>query len=187
MPPSERTMLKAYRLQPGMAGAANVSGRWTHWSIRHQWSMRVGAWDAECDRVKRSRHLLAIEEMAEREVRLAQGFQNQIARRLMAWTEADTAKLSPTEMIKWFEIAARIERTAMGVPAEIVRGEMTGADNGSINVNIQSDDPIMDEDERDSRIVALLERARARRVDPQFRRPSLAPVETEEDDLESEG
>ena len=86
-------------------------------SGKSHWVSRSFDWDREQDR------LFALEIMDERkkaaiqEVSLARKFLHKVSRRL---EDIDPRVLTPDQLIKWFEVAVKIERLALGTPTEVI-------------------------------------------------------------------
>lgn len=80
------------------------------WSSRFSWLMRAAAWDAEMDRrdqlwlAEQRRHALT------RHVRQAQMLQSKW---LSAMATLQPDKLAPADVIRWAEVATRMEREAL--------------------------------------------------------------------------
>lgn len=99
------------------------SKKWLgEWSAKYKWVERAKAYDDYVEKLKRKEKEKAIKEMAERQARIAMAFQEKIIERLQS---IDPAELTPTELVKWFEIAAKIERLNRGEPTEIGKQEIT--------------------------------------------------------------
>ncbi len=90
------------------------------WSKRFNWVSRAEAYDEYLERLRRLERERLIKEMVERHTKLAIGFQQRVAERLMM---LDPNELGPSDLIKWFEIAAKIERLSVGEPTVIERGD----------------------------------------------------------------
>lgn len=99
------------------------------WSSRFSWLMRAAAWDAELDR----RDQLWLAEQRRRaltrHVRQAQMLQSKW---LGAMATLQPDKLSPADVIRWAEVATRMEREAL---------ELAGADGAGVTVNITALSP----------------------------------------------
>jgi len=91
------------------------------WSAKYKWVERAKAYDDYVEKLKRKEKEKAIKEMAERQARIAMAFQEKIIERLQS---IDPAELTPTELARWFEIAAKIERLNRGEPTEIGKQEV---------------------------------------------------------------
>ena len=120
------------------------------WSARHGWVERAAAWDVEQDRTFRTEVERARRNAARQQAKLASAFLAKVLQRLDTIQATD---LSPTELIRWFEVAARVERAALGMDGRV---EMTGSDGGPIQV-----EPLSAEDRR-SRLRELTEEATRR-------------------------
>jgi len=92
------------------------------WSAKYKWVERAKAYDDYIEKRKREEKEKAILEMADRQARLAIAFQQRVAQRLQ---ELDPSELSPSDLARWFEIAAKIERLNRGEPTEIGKQEVT--------------------------------------------------------------
>lgn len=95
--------------------------RLKNWSVKHNWVERAKAYDDYLERKKREEKEKAILEMADRQARLAIAFQQRVAQRLQ---ELDPSELSPSDLAKWFDVAAKIERLNRGEPTEIGKQEV---------------------------------------------------------------
>jgi len=99
------------------------SKKWLgEWSSKYHWVERARAYDDYIEMKKRVEHEQAILEMAERQARIAMAFQEKIIERLQS---IDPAELTPTELARWFDVAAKIERLNRGEPTEIGKQEVT--------------------------------------------------------------
>ena len=86
--------------------------RWMHtWSSKYDWVTRAQAYDDYMERLKRAKNEKAILEMVDRHARLAVGFQQRIAQRL---AEINPSELTPADMARWLEVAAKLERLSRG-------------------------------------------------------------------------
>ena len=63
------------------------------------------------ERLKRAENEKAILDMVDRHARLAVGFQQRIAQRL---AEINPSELTPADMARWLEVAAKLERLSRG-------------------------------------------------------------------------
>jgi len=107
------------------------------WCTRHEWVDRSAAWDARLDEQARESVVDQVREMAERHIKLARGFLSKVAERLL---QLRPEELTPTEVIRWGEVAVRLERMSMGEVADGVKKvEVTGADGGPIQVTDPDD------------------------------------------------
>jgi len=92
------------------------------WSSKYNWVARCEAYDDYLERKKREEKEAAILKMAERHAKLAMAFQQKIAQRLQ---EVDPLELSPSDMVKWLDVATKLERLSRGEPTEIGKQEVT--------------------------------------------------------------
>jgi hypothetical protein len=99
------------------------SKKWLcEWSAKYNWVERAKAYDDYIERIKREEKEKAILEMADRHAKLAMAFQQRIAQRLQ---EIDPDELSPGDMIKWLDVATKLERLSRGEPTEIGKQEVS--------------------------------------------------------------
>jgi hypothetical protein len=91
------------------------------WSSRYRWQHRVRQYVQHLDKQNVDSQIEAIIEMNCRHARLAQTFVNEVAKRLETFNEL----LKPLEMIRWFEVAVKIERLTLGEETDIVRQRFT--------------------------------------------------------------
>ncbi len=119
--PSQRSIAKAARQLGKHKVTLEV------WSRRWRWVARVDAWDQEQERLLREEQDRARREMCERHANLATLFQNKIVQRLMAFTEADLAGMSPRDLAYWLDVGVKVERLARGEPTAEVRNRLAGA------------------------------------------------------------
>lgn len=81
------------------------------WSSKYKWVDRVKAYDDYMERLKRAENEKAILDMVDRHARLAVAFQQRIAQRL---AEINPSELTPADMARWLEVAAKLERLSRG-------------------------------------------------------------------------
>lgn len=86
------------------------------WSTRWDWVERVKSYDAEMDRKRLIQQEKDRINMSKRHANFATGFQQKVMERLQTLKPEE---LSPSEMIRWFDIAVKIERLSRGEPTEI--------------------------------------------------------------------
>jgi len=94
---------------------------WARWMDKYNWLERARAYDDYLERKKREEKEKAILEMAERHARLAMAFQQRVAERLR---EINPSELSPSDMVKWLDVATKLERLSRGEPTEIGKQEV---------------------------------------------------------------
>lgn len=114
--------------------SATLIGRW---SSTHNWIQRCLAYDSEQDRKFRSVIASQRRRMAERQVRTSALAQSKVAEFLINLNWDD---LSPTEAARWYEVAVKVERQALGEPDKL---EITGADQGAIRVEQMSAEEVV--------------------------------------------
>lgn len=115
------------------------------WSARHAWAVRVEAFDAEESRLWQLERTRARRETADRQARIAGQVLEAVAARLRT---LDVEQLSPADLVRWLDVASKVERAALGLPERLT---VTGADDGPIRVQVSE----MTEDERRERLRAL--------------------------------
>ncbi|MEU3973392.1 hypothetical protein [Streptomyces bacillaris] len=81
------------------------------WSRQFAWVMRATAYDREQDRLFLAEQAVARRELARRHAKLAQAVQSKAVARLQT---LDPRELSPSELLRYFQVAAEIERRAVG-------------------------------------------------------------------------
>ncbi|MFF2650463.1 hypothetical protein [Streptomyces sp. NPDC058045] len=81
------------------------------WSRQFAWVMRATAYDREQDRLFLAEQAQARREIARRHAKLAQAVQGKAVARLQT---LDPRELSPSELLRYFQVAAEIERRAVG-------------------------------------------------------------------------
>jgi hypothetical protein len=81
------------------------------WSRSYAWVLRATAWDREQDRVFHAEQRQARRDLARRHARLAQAFLSKAVARLQT---LDPRELSPGDLLRYFQVAADIERRAIG-------------------------------------------------------------------------
>lgn len=102
-----------------------ASGQVRLWAERWNWSARARAWDQELERVKTSKQVAAVEEMAERHAKEALMLQNKAVERLR---QLRPEELKPRETLDFLIEAAKLERLARGEPTERIAEDHTFSD-----------------------------------------------------------
>lgn len=102
------------------------------WSRQYTWVMRAAAYDREQDRLFLAEQRQARRDIARRHAKLAQAFLGKAVARLQA---LDPRELSPGELLRYFQVAAEIERRAVGEEpvGAIVHDGVEGPDLGSLS------------------------------------------------------
>lgn len=77
------------------------------WSRVNGWQTRIAAYNTAMDKVDRKKRRLAIQKMADRHSRIAAMFQEKVILRLQ---DLDVNTLSPSDLIRMFEVSAKVER-----------------------------------------------------------------------------
>ncbi|MFI1830738.1 hypothetical protein ACH41E_30515 [Streptomyces sp. NPDC020412] len=81
------------------------------WSRSFAWVMRAAAYDREQDRLFLAEQAQARRDVARRHAKLAQAVQGKAVARLQT---LDPRELSPSELLRYIQVAAEIERRAVG-------------------------------------------------------------------------
>lgn len=127
-----RTLDKvAAQFHPGSGRRKRAAtGRIQEWSRKWRWVERAQAWDDEVDRRKREAQLKAIEEMNDRQAREATILQQKALERLK---DLMPEELTPGQALDYIIEAARLERTARGMPESETRVRVRHEDNDKEN------------------------------------------------------
>ncbi|MGH3368535.1 MAG: hypothetical protein ACRDPR_00900 [Nocardioidaceae bacterium] len=96
------------------------------WSRQFAWVMRATAYDREQDRLFLAEQAQARREIARRHAKLAQAVQSKAVARLQT---LDPRELSPSELLRYVQVAAEIERRAVGEAP--VAGSVEDRDQGA--------------------------------------------------------
>lgn len=107
------------------------------WSTKYNWVNRVIEFDRYMDRIEIEQRKEAIKEMAERHAKIAVGFLSKVIGRLK---NVDVDRLTNDQLIKWFDVAAKIERLSRGESTETIKNELSGAINTGIDLSKLNDD-----------------------------------------------
>uniref|UniRef100_A0AAU2UX43 Uncharacterized protein n=1 Tax=Streptomyces sp. NBC_00003 TaxID=2903608 RepID=A0AAU2UX43_9ACTN len=102
------------------------------WSRQFAWVMRATAYDREQDRLFLAEQAQARRDIARRHAKLAQAVQSKAVARLQA---LDPRELSPSDLLRYIQVAAEIERRAVGEApvAGSVEDQGQGADVASLS------------------------------------------------------
>ncbi|MBT2366140.1 hypothetical protein J7E88_12685 [Streptomyces sp. ISL-10] len=96
------------------------------WSRQFAWVMRATAYDREQDRLFLAEQAQARRDIARRHAKLAQAVQSKAVARLQT---LDPRELSPSELLRYIQVAAEIERRAVGEAP--VAGAVEDRDQGA--------------------------------------------------------
>ncbi|BDM67489.1 hypothetical protein HEK616_09760 [Streptomyces nigrescens] len=96
------------------------------WSRQFAWVMRATAYDREQDRLFLAEQAQARRDIARRHAKLAQAVQSKAVARLQT---LDPRELSPSELLRYIQVAAEIERRAVGEAP--VAGSVEDRDQGA--------------------------------------------------------
>ncbi|MGW2320098.1 hypothetical protein [Streptomyces sp. NPDC001680] len=102
------------------------------WSRQFAWVMRAAAYDREQDRLFLAEQAQARRDLARRHAKLAQAVQSKAVARLQM---LDPRELSPSELLRYIQVAAEIERRAVGGAPEdgAVEDRDQGADVAALS------------------------------------------------------
>lgn len=114
------------------------------WSTGDGWVARCEAFDREQDRLWLASQAKARKEMAQRHVKVANAVMNKVVKRL---NKLDPDDLTPSELVKFFEAASKVERLALEQPTRV---EITGKDGGPMSLEVGLND-----EERRARLEAI--------------------------------
>lgn len=120
---------RARTLQKAAEVLTKSAGHIRNIAADYDWSRRCHAWDAEQDRLWELEQAVARREMARRHAQLASGVLAKVVGRLQ---ELQVSELTPNDVIRWFEVATKVERQARGEPTETIAH--TGKDGGPVDV-----------------------------------------------------
>jgi hypothetical protein len=112
----DRSIPKCVAAYYGGESSAKVR-QWQRWSSDFRWQERVQAWTDEQDRVATAARLREIEAMNARHASEARALQQKALTRLQT---LQPSELSPGLLLRYLLDAARLERSAMGEPDQIV-------------------------------------------------------------------
>ncbi|PFP29391.1 hypothetical protein COJ96_10835 [Bacillus sp. AFS073361] len=86
------------------------------WSSKYEWVERSQAYDDDIDRKAIIENEKKRKEMVKRHAQAATMFQSKVVERLNG---LDPKELSPSELIRWFDISVKIERLSRGESTDI--------------------------------------------------------------------
>ncbi len=118
------------RIYPNRENADHaVVGRIIEWSQRWRWAERARLWDDELDKFNRENQMDMIRDMNRRHISEAKALQIKAMQALNALNPED---MKPQDVLKFLTEAAKLERSAAGVPEEISEVRHTGQDGGPL-------------------------------------------------------
>jgi len=129
---------------PDNASAEKVR-RYELWSSDNEWVRRAAEYDAWKLNKRRCRMENEALAMAERHVEMAITIQDEVISKLI---EFNHKNLTNADIIKWFEIAVKIERLSRGQPTEKIIQENTGTLNIMQQISEMTDEQLRQEIER---------------------------------------
>lgn len=107
----------------------NVSDRTVaDWSRKHAWVARAKAWDRKIAAEADARLVEQRVEALERHAKVAKVFIGKIVQRLESLKPEE---LSPRDLVRWLDVATRVERLSLGIPNTL---ELSGPGGGPIPV-----------------------------------------------------
>lgn len=112
----ERSILKVAREW----SSGGHTSKLKEWSSKHHWVDRASAYDEHIDEIRRGRNEEAIIEMSARHADYSIQLQEKAMEALKL---INPDELKPNELIKWLDIAVKIERLSRGVPTENIKQE----------------------------------------------------------------
>lgn len=110
------------------------------WSSANNWVERVHEYDKEMDRKAILENIKKRRDMVSRHAKTSMMFQQKIIQRM---NSLQAHELSPGDLVRWLEIAVKIERLSLGESTEIHENSLqhTGKNGGPIEtVNKQETD-----------------------------------------------
>ena len=115
------------------------------WSSDNDWVRRTVEYDAFM--LDQRRRIIENEvlDMAERHAKASIAFQSEVIKRLVKF---DPQSLTNADLIRWWEIAVKVERLARGEPTERVSTEQTGTVTITQQIAAMSDEELKSEIER---------------------------------------
>lgn len=90
------------------------------WSSKYHWVERASAYDEHIDEIKRARNEEAIIEMSARHANYSLQIQEKAIEALKL---VKPEELKPNDLIKWYDIAVKIERLSRGLSTENIKQE----------------------------------------------------------------
>jgi hypothetical protein len=119
----------------GPARLPLAPGVWTGWSTRWDWTVRAAEWDAELDRKKREAYETTLVRVANsRRARQAAIALKMQEKALDSIEVLAPGMIEPKDLPRFVETAAKMEREALGLPAETTQTQLTGAGGKPIAV-----------------------------------------------------
>jgi len=112
----ERSILKvAYEWSAG-----GHQSKLKEWSSKYHWVERASAYDEHIDEIKRARNEEAIIEMSARHADYSLQIQEKAIEALKL---VKPEELKPNDLIKWYDVAVKIERLSRGLSTENIKQE----------------------------------------------------------------
>lgn len=172
----KRSVPSAYRTATGRIQAKQANGQWNLWADKFTWRKRAEAWDRHLDQRLDQQLDQEIHEMASRHAKIARALQEKLVRRMLT---IDPDTLSPQDVIKWYDIAVKREREALGVADARLTRPVEAQQENPQNYARESDDDTAFNAEQ----IARLEQFYIQDIYSQ----SSAVVNAERDDYNSRG
>ena len=99
---------------------SGATSRLNQWSSKYHWVERATAFDEHIDEIKRTRNEEAIVEMSARHADYALRIQEKA---IEALNLVKPEELKPNDLIKWYDVAVKIERLSRGLSTENINRE----------------------------------------------------------------
>lgn len=115
--PFARSIRKAHELAPRARGGSTEGvRRFEGWSVQHYWVSRAQQYDDHVDRLRRIEAEIAVREMAQRHAAAAKDF---VQKAIDALATVVPKDLPYRDIIRYFDVATRIERISRGEPGDL--------------------------------------------------------------------
>ena len=118
------------RIYPNRENADHaVVGRIIEWSQKWRWAERARLWDDELDKFNRENQMDMIRDMNRRHIGEAKALQ---IKAMQALNQLRVEDMKPGDVLKFLTEAAKLERTAAGVPEAVSEVRHAGHDGGAM-------------------------------------------------------
>ena len=118
-----RSLSKTIPLVYGENYSGKVSGkqrRLEDWSSKHNWVVRVEAYDVYLEATERKENEKAIKDMAKRHAQASLLTMSKAIDRIKLIGEKDMNELTPKDALEYLKVAAELERKSRGAPDQII-------------------------------------------------------------------
>ena len=129
-----RRSLRAAAAQFYHRSSAAVLRQCTTWSSAFRWVERASAWDRHLDAEACQAQEVERREMGKRQAQEARALQAKAVERLRALRPEE---LGPSDVLRYFIEAAKLERLALGEPDVVQRHEVTGRGGGPLRFTLE--------------------------------------------------